>query len=79
MRAVSLIYLSYIRNIFFTWTDNRTDPLEFPIQLNIKHSSIKFEYEISEKNLISRYRNIFQKQQITYQNVSKENGPPNLS
>ena len=52
----SLIYLRFIDDIFFIWTGSKSNVEKFLIELNIKCTSIKFEYEIM--NFISEYRNI---------------------
>ena len=47
----SLIYLRFIDDIFFIWTGSKTDLEKFLNELNTKHPSIKFEYEISKERI----------------------------
>ena len=46
IKTFSLIYLRFIDDIFFIWTGSKTDLENFLNELNAKHPSIKFEYEI---------------------------------
>ena len=50
IKTFSLIYLRFIENIFFIWTGSKTDLRKFLKELNKRHPSIKFEYEIYIKN-----------------------------
>ena len=45
----SLIYLRFIDDIFFIWTGSKSNVEKFLIELNIKYTSIKFEYEIMKE------------------------------
>ena len=38
-------------DIFFIWTGNKTDLVKYLIELNTKHQSIEFEYEISKERI----------------------------
>ena len=51
IKGFSLIYLRFIDNIFFKWTDNNKDLMKFLNELNTKHESIKFEYQISKTSI----------------------------
>ena len=48
MKGFSVIYLRFIDDIFFVWTSNKKDLMKFLNELNTKHESIKFEYQISK-------------------------------
>ena len=41
----------FIDDIFFIWTGSKTDLENFLNELNTKHPSIKFEYEISKERI----------------------------
>lgn len=45
------IYLRYIDDIFLIWTDTKDNFETFIKDLNVKHPSIKFDYEISDKEV----------------------------
>ena len=49
IKTFSLIYLRFIDNMFFIWTGSKTDLEKLLNKLNVKHPSIKFEYEISKE------------------------------
>ena len=51
IKTFSLIYLRFIDDIFFIWTGSKTDPEKFLNELNTKHPSIKFQYEISKERI----------------------------
>ena len=51
IKRFSLIYLTFIDDIFFIWTGSKTDLENFSNQLNTKHPSIKFECEISKERI----------------------------
>ena len=51
IKTFSLIYLRFIDDIFFIWTGSKTDLENFLNELNTKHPSIKFEYEISKERI----------------------------
>ena len=46
IKTFSCSYLRFIEDIFFIWTGSKTDLENFLNELNTKHPSIKFEYEI---------------------------------
>ena len=46
IKGFSLIYVRFIEDIFFTLTGNKKDLMKFLNELNTKHQSIKFEYQI---------------------------------
>ena len=46
-----LICLRFIDDIFFIWTGNKKDLMKFLNELNAKHESIKFEYQISKTSI----------------------------
>ena len=46
IKGFSLIYLRFIDDIFLIWTGNKKDLVKFLNELNTKHKSIKFEYQI---------------------------------
>ena len=49
IKAFSLLYLRFIEDI---WTDSITDLEKNLNELNAKHPSIKFEYEILEERIL---------------------------
>ena len=49
IKAFSLLYLRFIEDI---WTDSITDLEKNLNELNAKHPSIKFEYEILEEGIL---------------------------
>ena len=51
IKTFSLIYFRFIDAIFFIWTGSKTDLDKFLNELNAKHPSIKFEYEISKERI----------------------------
>ena len=51
IKTFSLINLRFIADIFFIWTGSKTDLKKFLNELNTKHASIKFEYEISKEKI----------------------------
>ena len=51
IKTFSLIYLRFIDDIFFIWASSKTDLKNFLNELNTKHPSIKFEYEISKERI----------------------------
>ena len=51
LKKFSLKYLRFIDDIFFIWTGSKTDLERFLNELNAKHPSIKFEYEISKERI----------------------------
>ena len=46
IKGFSLIYLRFIDDKFLIWTGNKKDLVKFLNELNTKHKSIKFEYQI---------------------------------
>ena len=44
IKGFSLIYLRFIDDIFFIWTGNKKDLMNFLNELNSKHESIQSEY-----------------------------------
>ena len=50
-QGVFIIYLRFIVDIFFTRTINKKDLMNYLNELNTKHESIKFEYQISNTNI----------------------------
>ena len=51
IKTFSLIYLRFIDLIFFIWTGSKADLENFLNELNTKHQSIKFEYELSKERI----------------------------
>ena len=51
IKGFSLIYLRFIDDIFLIWTGNKKDLVKFLNELNTKHKSIKFEYQISKTSI----------------------------
>ena len=51
IKGFSLIYLIFIDDIFFIWTGNKKDLMKYLNELNTKHESIKFEYQISKTSI----------------------------
>ena len=51
IKTFSLLYLRFIDDIFFIWTGSKTDLQKVLNELNTKHPSIKFEYEISKERI----------------------------
>ena len=51
IKGFSLIYLRFIDDIFFIWTGNKKDLMKFLNELDTKHESIKFEYQISKTSI----------------------------
>ena len=49
IKTFSLIYLRFIDDIFFIWIGSKIDLEIFLNELNAKHPSTKFKYEISKK------------------------------
>ena len=46
------LYLRYIDDIFLIWTDKKSNFENFIKDLNFKCPSIKFDYEISDREVI---------------------------
>ena len=78
IKTFSLIYLRFIGDIFFIWTGSKTDPENFLNELNTKHPSTKFEYEISKERISFLDTEIYIKNN-KLQQKQQENRPPNLS
>ena len=51
IKTFSRIYLRFIDLIFFIWTGSKADLENFLNELNTKHQSIKFEYELSKERI----------------------------
>ena len=51
IKEMSLLYLRYIRNIFMIWKDTRADLMTFIKELNEKHKTIKFDFQISPRKI----------------------------
>ena len=51
IKTFLLIYLRFIDDIFFIWTGSKTNLEKFLNELNTKHPSIKFEYEILKEKI----------------------------
>ena len=51
IKGFLLIYLRFTDDIFFIWTGNKKDLMKFLDELNTKHESIKFEYQISKTSI----------------------------
>ena len=51
IKEFSLIYIRFIDDIFFIWTGNKKDLLKFLNELNTKHESIKFKFQISKTSI----------------------------
>ena len=45
------LYLRYIDDIFIIWTANELQFTQFISELNDKHDSIKFDFEMSKKQI----------------------------
>ena len=71
-RIHTLLYLD-IFTYMPQWSGNKTDLVKFLKQLNTKHLSMKFEYEISKKKIIHKNNKLHTKI------FRKKNRPPNLS
>ena len=68
LQGLSLIYLTFIGNIFFIWEGSKEQLIRNLDELNKKHDSIKFEFKISKTSIffwiqkcISRITNFTQK------------------
>ena len=51
IKTLSLIYLTFIDDIFFIWTGSKTDLEKNLNELNREHPSIKFEYKTSKERI----------------------------
>ena len=51
LRGHSLTYLRFIEDIFFIWTRTKEQLIRNLVELNTKHDSIKFEYNISQTSI----------------------------
>ena len=51
IKGFLFIYLRFIDDLFFIWTGNKKDLMKFLNELNTKHESIKFEYQISKTSI----------------------------
>ena len=51
IKTFSLIYLWFIDDILFIWTDSKTGLEKFLNELNTKHPSITFEYEMPKERM----------------------------
>ena len=51
IKTLSLIYLTFIDDIFFIRTGSKTDLEKNLNELNTKHPSIKFEYKTSKERI----------------------------
>ena len=75
---ISLIYLRFIDDIFFIWTDSKTDIEKFLNELNTKHPSIKFEYEISKERIPFLDTKIYIKNDTLHTKVFRKKKQPNF-
>ena len=66
IKAFSLMYLRFIDDIFFIWTGSKIDLEKFLNELNSKHSSIKFEYEILKERISFLNTKIYVKNKKLY-------------
>ena len=48
---MSLLYLRYIDDIFMIWKDTKAELMTFIKELNEKHKTIKFDFQISPQKL----------------------------
>ena len=51
IKGFSLIYLRFIDDILFIWTGNKKDIMRILKELNRKHESISFEYQVSKTGI----------------------------
>ena len=51
IKTFSLMFLRFIDDIFFIWTGNKTNLEKLLNELNTKHPSVKFEYEIAKERI----------------------------
>ena len=51
IKGFLFIYLRFIDDLFFIWTGNKKDLMKFLNELDTKHESIKFEYQISKTSI----------------------------
>ena len=51
IKGFSLIYLRFIDDIFFIWTGNKKDIMRILKELNRKHESFTFEYQVSKTGI----------------------------
>ena len=49
--AKTLLYLRFIDDIFMIWTKSEKDLIEFLIELDAKHATIKFEFKYSRQQI----------------------------
>ena len=52
LQGLSLFYLRFIGDAFFTWSGTKEQLTNCLNNLNKKHNSIKFEYKISQTSII---------------------------
>ena len=51
IKEMSLLYLRYIDDIFMIWKDTKAELMTFIKELNEKHKTIKFDFQISPQKL----------------------------
>ena len=51
IKEMSLLYLRYIDNIFMIWKDKKAELMIFINDLNEKHKTIKFDFQISPRKI----------------------------
>ena len=61
-----LIYLRFIDDIFLIWIGNKKDLMKFLNELNTKHESIKFKYQISHTRITNLDTDVYIKNNKLY-------------
>ena len=72
IKGFSLIYLRFIEGIFFIWTGNEKDLIKFLNELNTKHESIKFKYQISKTGIIFLDTEVYIKNNNLYTKIYRK-------
>ena len=89
IKGLSLTYPRFIGDIFSLLTGNKKDLVKFLNELNTKHESIKFEYQISKTSITvvdteeyikknKLYTKIYRKKQIVKHSSTSTLGTLNL-
>ena len=79
IKGFSLIYLRFIDKIFFIWTGNKKDLMKFLNELNTKHKSIRFEYQISKTRITLLDTEIYIKNNKLYTKIYRKKRSSNIS
>ena len=77
IKGFSLIYPRFIDGIFFTWNGNKKNIIKFLNELDTKHESIKFEYQISKTSITFLDTKVYIKNSKLYTKIYRKNTSSN--